>query len=226
MFSRSACHDRRECRTRDDGRARLSARSHRDASQPRMRLRRRSAMGAARVSRTGASAMEQRRFDALTRAFADGSSRRRFLRRAGLAGMSAALNGLIATVRPVAAGHCNSLGCGCITGTRHQCGRGLVCCPSNPGLPGGAGVCAPAGQCGGSCVDQGQGCPAYCNWGDYCPDCCSGYCGSYGVCDQQSCTGVGCACATGTYSPCDVGLQCCALYPGLPGGAGVCQYGC
>jgi hypothetical protein len=37
---------------------------------------------------------------------------------------------------------------------------------------------------------------------------------------------VGCACTTGTFSPCDPGLSCCAIYPGLAGGAGVCQYGC
>jgi hypothetical protein len=42
----------------------------------------------------------------------------------------------------------------------------------------------------------------------------------------SSCTGAGCACSTGTYSPCDSGLQCCAIYPGVPGGAGVCQYSC
>ena len=43
---------------------------------------------------------------------------------------------------------------------------------------------------------------------------------------RSGCTGRGCACSTGTYSPCDSGLQCCALYPGVPGGAGVCQRRC
>jgi hypothetical protein len=42
----------------------------------------------------------------------------------------------------------------------------------------------------------------------------------------SGCTGRGCACATGTFNPCDSGLQCCAIYPGLPGGAGVCQRRC
>jgi hypothetical protein len=43
---------------------------------------------------------------------------------------------------------------------------------------------------------------------------------------RSRCTGRGCACTTGTFSPCDNGLQCCATYPGLAGGAGVCQRRC
>jgi len=43
---------------------------------------------------------------------------------------------------------------------------------------------------------------------------------------RSGCTGMGCACMTGTYRPCDAGLQCCARYPGLAGGAGVCQNRC
>jgi hypothetical protein len=43
---------------------------------------------------------------------------------------------------------------------------------------------------------------------------------------RARCTGRGCACATGTYSPCDSGLQCCAISPGVPGGTGVCQRRC
>jgi hypothetical protein len=42
----------------------------------------------------------------------------------------------------------------------------------------------------------------------------------------SGCTGRGCACTTGTFNPCDAGLQCCAIYPGVPGGAGVCQRRC
>jgi hypothetical protein len=169
--------------------------------------------------------MDERRFDALTRTLAGSTTRRGILRRASLAGMAAVVGGLLGR-RGASANHCDYIGCGCATGVRHACGNGLVCCPSSPGLPGGGGVCAPRGQCGGACVDQGDSCPAYCNWGDSCPDCCSGYCGQFGACDSQSCTGVGCSCTTGTYSPCDAGLVCCSLYPGLVGGAGVCQYGC
>ena len=43
---------------------------------------------------------------------------------------------------------------------------------------------------------------------------------------RSGCTGRGCACSTGTFNPCDSGLQCCAIYPGVPGGAGVCQRRC
>jgi hypothetical protein len=171
--------------------------------------------------------MDEQWFDLLTRTLAGPSSRRGLLLRAGFAGISALVAGLFGSPRATSARHCDYIGCGCNTGTRHPCGRGLDCCPNNPGLPGGSGVCAPSGQCGGGgCVGDGGSCPGYCNWGDYCPDCCSGFCGQYGSCDEQSCTGVGCACTTGTYLPCDYGLECCAIYPGLAGGAGVCQYGC
>jgi hypothetical protein len=170
--------------------------------------------------------MDQDRFDTLTRVLATPASRRGVLRRARFAGIAAILGAAFGLPRIASANHCDYIGCGCASGTRHACGRGLVCCPSSPGLPGGAGVCAPAGQCGGACVDQGDACPAYCNWGDACPDCCSGFCGDFGSCGQSSCSGVGCACTTGTYGPCDAGLVCCPIYPGLAGGAGVCQYGC
>ncbi len=40
----------------------------------------------------------------------------------------------------------------------------------------------------------------------------------------HNCTYVGCGCATGTLHPCGDGLVCCASSPGLPGGAGVCEY--
>lgn len=167
--------------------------------------------------------MESRRFDALTRLVARRASRRGTLRFGALAVLGAAL-----VPDRAAADHCDYAGCGCSTGVRHACGRGLVCCPSSPGVPGGGGVCAPRDQCGGGggCTGSGGACPGYCNWGDSCPDCCSGYCGPYGQCDTQACTGVGCSCTTGTYQPCDAGLVCCAIYADFPGGTGVCQYGC
>jgi hypothetical protein len=170
--------------------------------------------------------MDHQRFDAWTRELATLTTRRGVMRRAGLAAVAATLAGLFGRSQRAAAHHCDYIGCGCATGARHACGRGLVCCPSSPGLPGGAGICAPRGECGGGCVEEGDACPGYCNWGDVCPDCCSGYCGQFGACDTQVCTGVGCSCTTGTLSPCDYGLVCCSIYSGLPGGAGVCQYGC
>lgn len=170
--------------------------------------------------------MDQQRFDALTRTLGRTASRRGALRRAWAAGAAATLAGLLGRERSASAHHCDYIGCGCSTGVKHACGSGLVCCPSSPGLPGSGGVCAPRGQCGGDCVGQGDSCPGYCNWGDTCPDCCSGYCGQFGACDSLGCSGVGCSCTTGTLNPCDFGLVCCAISPGLAGGAGVCQYGC
>lgn len=170
--------------------------------------------------------MDGERFDALTQVFARLASRRRVLRRLGLGAAALVAGRTALTTREASADHCNYIGCGCATGTRHACGRGLVCCPSSPGTPGGAGVCSLPSDCGGPCVGGGGGCPTSCNWGDACPGCCSGYCGSYGSCDTASCTGLGCACASGTFSPCDDGLVCCSSYPGVPGAQGTCQYGC
>jgi hypothetical protein len=169
--------------------------------------------------------MEPRRFDAFTRALARLDSRRGVLRRLGVAG-SAAILGRSLTATSANADHCSSIGCGCSTGTRHACGGGLVCCPSSPGTPGGAGVCSDPADCGGPCVGSGGGCPGSCNWGDTCPGCCSGYCGDSGTCSAASCTDLGCACASGTFQPCDAGLVCCSSYPGMPGAQGTCQYSC
>lgn len=128
--------------------------------------------------------MDHERFDALTRAFSrTPSSRRRLLRRGGM-GLVAALFGGAIAAKDAAADHCSYIGCGCATGTYHPCADGLICCPSAPGTPGGAGVCAPAGECGDQCIYWGDQCPDYCNWGDTCPGCCSGYCGQFGQCYQ------------------------------------------
>ena len=122
------------------------------------------------------------RFDTLARSLANPASRRRLLRRLGLGALTAVVGGTLGRPRTARADHCDYIGCGCATGTFHPCGGGLVCCPSNPGLPGGAGVCAPADQCGGPCAASGDGCPSYCNWGDHCPGCCGGVCGNFGSC--------------------------------------------
>ena len=126
--------------------------------------------------------MDSRGFDRWTRALAArGRSRRGAL---GLlaGGLAVAVGAMSGGARSASAHHCNFIGCGCATGTLHPCGGGLICCPSSPGLPGGAGVCAPPDQCGGACIAWRNACPGYCNWGDNCPDCCSGYCNSRGVC--------------------------------------------
>ncbi|MGH2617154.1 MAG: hypothetical protein ACRDJC_18125 [Thermomicrobiales bacterium] len=166
--------------------------------------------------------MDDRRFDALTRALGSKTSRRRALRRLGGAGTVAALAGLFARQQPAIANHCSYEGCGCSTGTQHACGHGLVCCASSPGTPGGAGVCTPRGQCGGGCTSRGNACAGHCNWGDGCAECCTGYCGNRGACDQPP--NLGATCTGGTQSPCLYGLICCPYVPGLVGGAGTCEY--
>jgi hypothetical protein len=168
--------------------------------------------------------VDDRRFDALTRTLADVTSRRGALRRLGAAGLAGALAGVPGGQRPTLAHHCSYEGCGCSTGTQHACGHGLVCCASSPGTPGGAGVCTPRGQCGGGCTGRGNACPAYCNWGDGCADCCTGYCGNRGSCDAPP--NLNATCTSGTQSPCLYGLVCCPYVPGLAGGAGSCEYTC
>jgi hypothetical protein len=167
--------------------------------------------------------MDQTRFDALTRRFARAGSRRGVLRGVARAGAAMLAVRLGLDAAGVAARHCREYGCGCDGGVYGSCRRGLVCCPYSQGLPGGLGTCLGEDECyGPQCINSGDACAPYCGWGASCGDCCSGYCNDYGVCDTPRCTGAGCACATGTYLPCDFGLTCCPLQPGLPGGPGVC----
>lgn len=166
--------------------------------------------------------MDHRGFDTWTRSLTARDSRRGALRRLGLA---TALGTMVfGRDRSASAHHCTYEGCGCATGTQHACGHGLVCCASSPGAPGGAGVCTPRGQCGGGCTGFGGGCPGYCNWGDGCADCCTGYCNNRGTCDNPP--NLNATCTGGTQQPCLYGLVCCPYVRGLPGGAGTCDYSC
>jgi hypothetical protein len=154
--------------------------------------------------------VDNQQFDSWTRALARPGSRRRLVR--GLLGSGA----LIAITR-----------------------RGLSDAAAHHGKAGPGDPCRTNGQC------VGADAPLVCDWNGYGngTNCCTyegnrcgfdaaccgtaiclgGYCASQ---SPSSCTGPGCACTTGTYSPCDYGLDCCAIYPGMAGGAGVCQYGC
>lgn len=136
--------------------------------------------------------MDSERFDAITRVFAPATTRRKLLRWATVTGLVAAFSGAKATE----ASTCRYQGCGCTTGTRHQCVEGMVCCPSTPGMPGGAGTC---------------------QFIDDCPE---------DPPPPPACTWEGCTCNAGTYAPCDPGLTCCPDNPGLPGSSGTCQWGC
>jgi hypothetical protein len=119
-------------------------------------------------------------FDAVTKSLGSRQTRRGLLKR-----LAAAVGALLIAALPVKARAgftCDYIGCGCATGTLHPCNSGLVCCPSTPGTPGGAGVCSQPSDCGGPCNGSGSSCGGSCNWGDNCPACCSGWCGDYGTC--------------------------------------------
>jgi hypothetical protein len=167
--------------------------------------------------------VDQERFDAITKRVFGVGSRRGLLRNLARVGA-----GVIAVRVGLGSGgadarQCRDYGCSCNGGVYRSCRSDLVCCPYSQGLPGGLGQCLTEDECyGPQCVNSGDACAPYCGWGASCDACCSGYCGDYGVCDTPRCSGAGCACATGTYLPCDYGLTCCPLQPGLPGGPGVC----
>ena len=169
--------------------------------------------------------MDHARFDDLTRSLARRQSRRTTLARLGQATAAAVVTGL-GTKGAVGAAPilpCAEEDCRCQTGVLGSCAPGLVCCADNPNRPGGSGTCTPPSQCfGGLCNGDAVACPATCSWGTNCVDCCSGYCGTNGLCGPGPCRSVGCQCLTGTLAPCDEGLACCPTVAGLPGGPGIC----
>jgi hypothetical protein len=124
--------------------------------------------------------MDGERFDAVARSLATRQTRRGALRR--IAAAAGALLALALPVRARAGFNCNYIGCGCATGTLHPCVDPLVCCASSPGTPGGAGVCSNVSDCDAPCAPSGGSCSGSCNWGDNCPECCSGWCGNLGSC--------------------------------------------
>lgn len=135
---------------------------------------------------------------------------------------------------------CTGEGCPCATGTQNPCGGDLVCCPHDPGTPGGPGSCREADNC--NCTAEGCHCAT--GTQNPCDDgltCCpeqAGLPGGGGTCQPADecapvpCTAVGCPCAMGTQNPCDDGLVCCGSQMGggtpVLGGQGMCatEAGC
>src|SRR5215217_6370556 len=156
--------------------------------------------------------MDDRQFDTWTRALGSDTSRRTGLRL--LAGAGAALVALTRGRADVTARR-GSAGPGDPCRSSSQClgaDAPLVCDWNGFGYDGELNCCTYEGnRCGFDAACCGTA------------SCIGGSCSSE---SPSSCTGVGCACMTGTFSPCDYGLQCCAIYPGLAGGAGVCQWSC
>jgi hypothetical protein len=155
--------------------------------------------------------VEDRQFDTLVRGLAAGTSRRTGLRL--LAGAGAAL---VALARGRDSGVLARRG---TAGPGDPCRTDSQCVGADAPL-----VCDWNGYGNGTncCTYEGSRCgfdAACCGTAL----CIGDYCASQ---SPSSCTGVGCACTTGTYSPCDYGLSCCAIYSGMAGGAGVCQYYC
>ena len=124
--------------------------------------------------------MDGQRFDRVARSLATRQTRRGTVQR--LAAVAGAMIAAGLPARSKAGYNCDYIGCGCATGTLHPCSGGLVCCPSSPGMPGGAGVCSNPSDCDAGCAGSGDYCSDSCNWGDNCPECCSGYCGNLGSC--------------------------------------------
>ncbi len=86
---------------------------------------------------------------------------------------------------------CTSHGCRCQSGTDDGCDTDLVCCPDNPGLPGGPGRCVKEEHCNtGDCQEQGCACQS--GTRDACSDglvCCahdSSMPGSNGRCEVEA----------------------------------------
>ena len=105
--------------------------------------------------------MDRHRLDALARALSTRASRRGAVRRFGAGGLIAALVGV--GPRPAAAqgNGCTRRGCRCNGGVEGACDPELVCCPDNPGLPGGPGRCVRPDHCNPSnqpCTTHGCSC--------------------------------------------------------------------
>lgn len=189
--------------------------------------------------------MDNQRFDAMTRAFASGTSRRKLLKFLGGGAVAGAIGTAVVpaprvsaqgTLQPgeecmsndeCASGLCDGvcycensaepwLGCSCTTGTEGPCGGGTLLCCATGTEPGGPGICTSASV---GCDPIGE-CSAP---GESCEEtgCCElGECSASGFC---------LSCTTGTENPCgslatEFGgtWVCCPAAGGAPGSTGTC----
>ena len=145
--------------------------------------------------------VDEQRFDTWTRVFARSGSRRRLVR--ALVGSGVVLAGARHTRSDAAAHHASA-------GPGDPCRKTSQCLGADAPL-----VCDWNGYGNACCTYEGNRCgfdAACCGTAL----CIGGYCSSG---SPSSCTGVGCACMTGTFSPCDYGLECCAItraWPAVP----------
>jgi hypothetical protein len=175
--------------------------------------------------------MHPSRFDAMARLMGARATRRVALGKlgaGGLTGMVMAAVGLRqATPLASAQNGCTHHGCRCQGGVQDACNPNLVCCPDNPGLPGGPGKCVGEAVCNPTnCT--GEGCACHSGVLGACDDgfvCCAddasipggpGRCETESVCYEHQCQA--------TTNPCaptcswDTGCSsCCSGYCGPNG---------
>lgn len=126
-------------------------------------------------------------------------------------------------------GGCTGRGCRCDGGAQNACGDPLVCCPDNPGIPGGPGKCVRQEHCNPqNCT--GQGCACHSGVEGACEDglaCCaddSSLAGGPGRCEEESvCFANQCQATTNPCpSSCTAGSYCQSCCSGYCDGDGHC----
>jgi hypothetical protein len=127
-------------------------------------------------------------------------------------------------------GNCASRGCRCNGGVQNPCDDPLVCCPDNPGVPGGPGKCVRQEHCNpANCTSNGCACHSgvqgACDDGLVCCADDSSVAGGPGRCEEESvCFANQCQATTNPCpSSCPTGgycQSCCSGYCGSDGHCG------
>ena len=131
---------------------------------------------------------------------------------------------------------CSGQGCRCNGGVQGACDDALICCPDNPGLPGGPGRCVPGDQCNPpeDCTSEGCTChtgvEGACDGGLVCCADDSSQPGGPGRCEaEQVCFANQCQATTNPCpSSCTAGANCtdcCSGYCGADGFCGAARCG-